>query len=65
LVTFSASLAQPCSTTAVMWCWGDTHDDIVSVVWARAGGAAASATAAMRAIRTVLGLVMLSSDPTG
>src|SRR5262245_22509586 len=41
LVAFSTSVAQPCSTTAVRWCWGDTHDDIVSVVWATAQGAAA------------------------
>ena len=39
-VTLSASFAQPCSTTLVRWCCGDTHEDIVSVVWASAGWAA-------------------------
>ena len=39
-VAFSTSFAQPWSTTLVRWCCGDTHEDIVSVVCASAGGAA-------------------------
>src|SRR5262244_849418 len=47
LVAFSASVAQPCTTLAVRWCWGETHDDIVSVVvWARAGAAASMTSSA-------------------
>jgi hypothetical protein len=50
LVTFSASFAQPCRTTAVTWCCGETHEDIVSVVvCAKAGAAVAPTSAASRA----------------
>ena len=56
LVAFSTSLAQPCKTTAVRWCCGDTHDDMVSVVWATAGWATAMKLAASAVSARVLRL---------
>src|SRR5215813_10702648 len=59
LVAFSTSFAHPWSTTAVRWCWGDTHEDIVSVVvWARAGGAAARTRPARTASSDALALLI-------
>src|SRR5438034_578669 len=64
-VTFSTSFAQPCRTTAVMWCWGDTHEDIVSVVCASAGGAAVRtpASAASRSFVTCDMVILLQPVP--
>src|SRR4029450_666665 len=62
-VAFSTSLAQPWSTLAVRWCWGDTHDDMVSVVWAWAGATAARAAPRPASAATTRVLrVMVSSD---
>ena len=51
-VAFSTSFAQPCSTVLVRWCWGDTHEDIVSVVVCASAGTAGNAMAS--AARTAL-----------
>src|SRR5215813_2059954 len=55
-VAFSTSFAQPCSTTAVRWCWGETHDDIVRVVWPRAGWASAIMISAVNRHRFDVGI---------
>ncbi len=60
-VAFSTSFAQPWSTTAVRWCVGPTHDDMVSVVWASAGGAATRQAAARIVSRIAVSLCMLFS----
>src|SRR2546422_11013143 len=45
-----------------MWCVGDTHDDIVSVVWASAGWAAARTLPASAARTNLLTFDMVSSN---
>ncbi len=55
LVAFSTSVAQPCSTTLVRWCWGETHEDIVSVVVCASAGAAVMARTSAEASGQQLG----------
>ena len=61
LVAFSTSVAQPCSTLAVRWCCGDTHDDIVSVVLCAGAGGTAARPASSAAITSADTFDMLSS----
>ncbi len=61
-VAFSTSLAQPCSTTAVRWCWGETHDDIVSVVVCAIAGDTTAPIRASAVSATLVSMAIGSSS---